>query len=583
MSAQKARLAQLQVVSPCTSDWTQMSGADWKRHCAQCNKSVYDFAQMRQQEVAAIVAAHHGSLCARLTRGADGSLLTYEPPPDSASIKRRTSPVAAAVMAAVLGLSAPVAAQTARPGATAQRAQEDQRAQSKAPPGELVSSLTGIVTDPTGAVVGNAAVTLINTSSGEERLTRSSAEGEYSFAQVASGSYTLNVESPGFRKFQIVDVALTNAQERRLNAELQVGEVVMLGAVVAQPQPLRTLYQRSELIAIVEVGPTTVGDMSWLKTHLLVATLLKGTPPKQGIYLHHVEVDAEEREFVSGDRLLVFLNRRRDERDKLLDGYESSDWGFGIKKLDETTLGAYRARIAELAALLQDGQPASAELIEWLVSCVEDPATRAEGARELAEIVARQPDCQEGADCAPQLDQVTATEAPATSRRHPLLRAKEAELDDTAHLAAALTPEHKQRLGDALFKTAALRESDLPLISLAQQWNDARLAPFLVAQLRRIAPEAPYLAESLIAILAEVMNDVEVKLLADDYAANAVYDDQSLAANEELEEGAVAEAEAEPGEETMTDEEPVDVIAKAQRHARLAKLLALLERKLVPR
>lgn len=583
MPTPKSRFAQLQVISPCTADWTQMSGADNKRHCAQCNKFVYDFAQIRPQEITAIVAAHHGSLCARLTRGADGSLLTYEPMPEAAAINRRAWPVAAAVMAAVLGLAAPTAAQTARPGATIGGAQDGQRAQAKTQPGELTSSINGVVTDPAGAVATNAVITLINRGTGEERKTTSSAEGEYSFAQVAPGSYTLNVESPGFRKLQITDVALTNAQELRLNATLDVGEVVTLGAMIAAPQPLRTLYQRSELIAIVEVGPTIVGGMSWLKTRLHVSTLLKGTPPKQGVYFHHLEVEAAEREFVSGDRLLVFLNRRRGEHNKLLDGYEASDWGFGIKKLDDAALSAYRARIEELTALLQHGQPAPAELIEWFVRCAEDPATRAEGARELAGIVAQQSDCQDGADCAPQPNNLTKAGEPTARPLHPLLRAEEAEADDTAQLAAAFTPMHKQRLSDALFKTEALRESDVPLVTLVQQWNDARLVPFLLAQLRGIAAEAPYLAAPLVTIVAEAMNDDEIKALADDYAANAVYDDEALAVDDEAEDAAALKDQAESDdEETMTNEEPVDVIAKAQRAARLAKILALIERRRAP-
>lgn len=578
MSAQKTRLDQLNISSPCTADWAQMSGDARKRHCAACNKFVYDFAQLSRQEVTAIVAARRGSLCARITRRADGSLLTYEPSPNLPLANRRTTPVAAAVMSALLGLSAPGVAQTALPGAAIQLEHDAQRAQSKPRPGELTSSINGVVADPAGAVVANAAIMLINMSTGEERKTRSSGEGEYSFPQVPSGSYRLNFESPGFRKLQITDVALTNAQELRLDANLQVG--VIMGEMVARPQPLRTLYQRSELIAIAEVGNTIVGDMSWLKTRLHVSTLLKGTVPKQGVYIHHIEVDAEEREFVRGDRLLVFLNRRRDERDKLLDGYEASDWGFGIKKLDDSALSAYRARIEELAALLQHGQPTQAELVEWLVRCAEDPSTREEGARDLAEIVARLPECEEGADCAPQPNSAAEAETPAAHPVPPLARPDKDAADDPVQLTAA----HKQRLADALFRTEVLNEQDLPLVTLVQRWNDARMVPFLVAQLRRIAAEAPPLAESLVAIIVEAMNDEELKLLADDYSANAIYSDESLTTNEEREDMEFAAATAEPDdEEVTTNEEPVDVIAKAQRAARLAKLLSRIERKLTPR
>lgn len=587
MSAQKTRLDQLNVSSPCTADWAQMSGDDRKRHCAKCNKFVYDFAHLSRQEVTAIVAAQRGSLCARITRRADGSLLTYEPLPDLPLANRRSAPVAAAVMSAILGLGAPGVAQTALPGAAIQLEQDAQRAQSKPQPGELVSSISGTVTDPAGAVVPNTDITLTNTDTGEERKTRSSAEGEYSFPQVPPGSYTLSFESPGFRKLQMTEVALTNAQELRLNASLQVqaGVEVTVGMTVARPQPLRTLYQRSELIAIAEVGASVVAEKGnetqLLKTRLRISTLLKGEVPKRGVHIYHWEVGSEPGEFVSGDRLLVFLKRRRDEREKLQDGYESSDWSFGIKKLDDATLSAYRARIEELQALMQRGQPAQAELVEWLVRCAEDPATRTEGVQELAEIVASLQEGQKEADSASSANSATEAEAPAARSAHPLVRASEAESEDTAQLAAALTPAHKQRLADALFITEVLSESDVSLVALVQNWNDARLVPFLVAQLRRIAPEAPPLAESLLMIIAEAMKDEELKKLADEYVENIAYSDEALTDDEQTEEAEAVEAAAD-SEEAAPDEEPVDVVAKAQRAARLARLLALIEQKLAP-
>jgi hypothetical protein len=65
----------------------------------------------------------------------------------------------------------------------------------------LVSGdLTGTVTDPTGAVVPNATVTLKNSATGATRTTTSSGSGAYRFSLLPPGSYTVSATAPGFSK-----------------------------------------------------------------------------------------------------------------------------------------------------------------------------------------------------------------------------------------------------------------------------------------------------------------------------------------------------------------------------------------------
>jgi vitamin B12 transporter len=59
-------------------------------------------------------------------------------------------------------------------------------------------AISGRVTDPQGAVVGNAVVTL-NPSSTASRVTSTDAAGMFSFGEVAPGLYVLQIESPGFQ------------------------------------------------------------------------------------------------------------------------------------------------------------------------------------------------------------------------------------------------------------------------------------------------------------------------------------------------------------------------------------------------
>ncbi len=64
-----------------------------------------------------------------------------------------------------------------------------------------VASLSGVVEDPTGAVIPNATVTLSNAASGAEIVLKSNASGAFTFAAVPSGDYALLVNEAGFNAY----------------------------------------------------------------------------------------------------------------------------------------------------------------------------------------------------------------------------------------------------------------------------------------------------------------------------------------------------------------------------------------------
>jgi Carboxypeptidase regulatory-like domain len=87
----------------------------------------------------------------------------------------------------------------------------------------LFATLTGVVTDASGAVVPNANVKLRNADSGDERTTVTNNQGYFTFASVAVGSYDVTVEAPGFQGFKTTGIALGGGEKRNVNASLQVG------------------------------------------------------------------------------------------------------------------------------------------------------------------------------------------------------------------------------------------------------------------------------------------------------------------------------------------------------------------------
>lgn len=86
-------------------------------------------------------------------------------------------------------------------------------------------SLSGNVTDPTGALLPNAEVTLKNPANGEEVKTISNAEGEFVFPSLAIGNYALSVEAKGFKRIVIQSVIIEVATPARVSVALAVGEI----------------------------------------------------------------------------------------------------------------------------------------------------------------------------------------------------------------------------------------------------------------------------------------------------------------------------------------------------------------------
>lgn len=87
------------------------------------------------------------------------------------------------------------------------------------------ATLTGTITDPTGAVVAAAKVTAVNTANNFESTTESNAEGLWRITFLRPGTYRITVESTGFKRFVRDGVELRIGSTLPINAVLEVGTV----------------------------------------------------------------------------------------------------------------------------------------------------------------------------------------------------------------------------------------------------------------------------------------------------------------------------------------------------------------------
>jgi hypothetical protein len=104
-------LDRVQIASPCTARWEEMSGDERKRLCAECNLHVHNIADLTRDEAEALLQRSFnpdGSskgirFCGRLFRRADGTILTQDCPQGLARL-REASRRAFARVAMALGL-----------------------------------------------------------------------------------------------------------------------------------------------------------------------------------------------------------------------------------------------------------------------------------------------------------------------------------------------------------------------------------------------------------------------------------------------------------------------------------------------
>ena len=90
--------------------------------------------------------------------------------------------------------------------------------------GQGTASIVGTVTDPSGAAVPNAKITITNTDTGIVRPTTTNATGNYAARELAIGRYTVRVELPGFKAYEQTGITLNVNDTVRADAALQVGE-----------------------------------------------------------------------------------------------------------------------------------------------------------------------------------------------------------------------------------------------------------------------------------------------------------------------------------------------------------------------
>jgi hypothetical protein len=84
--------------------------------------------------------------------------------------------------------------------------------------GQTTAQLSGVVTDPTGAIVPGATVTLVNEATQDSRVVVTNGAGLYSFPALLPSSYTLKVTAKGFEPKDLTGIILHAGDQRAVPA-----------------------------------------------------------------------------------------------------------------------------------------------------------------------------------------------------------------------------------------------------------------------------------------------------------------------------------------------------------------------------
>jgi hypothetical protein len=111
------------------------------------------------------------------------------------------------------------------------------------------ATITGLITDASGAVVPNANITITQNATGQKRETISNSSGTYRFANVGIGTYTLTVVAKGFQNYSKTGIVVNVAATVEADAALAVGSQTQTVTVAADALQVQT--ETSEVSTLI--------------------------------------------------------------------------------------------------------------------------------------------------------------------------------------------------------------------------------------------------------------------------------------------------------------------------------------------
>lgn len=165
------------------------------------------------------------------------------------------------------------------------------------------ATLGGSVTDPTGAAIPAAKLTLTNNATGFSTTLNSDSSGEYNITNIPPGTYTLTVTATGFQSKIQSGVELVMNQHARLNVTLPVGNAQQTVTVTGETSTID--YSTPTLEGTI--APETLQNFPMVisgapRSSVTVATLMPGVTTGASGNAYNARINGG---LVTGDEALV--------------------------------------------------------------------------------------------------------------------------------------------------------------------------------------------------------------------------------------------------------------------------------------
>jgi Carboxypeptidase regulatory-like domain/TonB dependent receptor len=144
-------------------------------------------------------------------------------------------------------------------------------------------TILGVVTDPSGAAVPEANITITNALTGTTRTLQTGSDGAYRANALAVGAYSIRVSHDGFKTTDLPGMALAVSQEAVVNVALQVGTAQQTVEVTAAAEEVNTTNATlGTLVNEQKVQDLPLNGRSFIDLTLLQPGVQQGNPSASG-------------------------------------------------------------------------------------------------------------------------------------------------------------------------------------------------------------------------------------------------------------------------------------------------------------
>lgn len=143
----------------------------------------------------------------------------------------------------------------------------------------IFGSIVGTVSDPSGAVLPKANITITNLSTGEKRSAETDVQGNYAILSLPRGEYSVDIDAPGFKHFSRRPIDVVVDQVARVNVNMEVGNQTEQVIVNTAPPIMQT--DSASLGQAIEVQAVQSMPLNGRNVLNLVA-LVPGVVPQGG-------------------------------------------------------------------------------------------------------------------------------------------------------------------------------------------------------------------------------------------------------------------------------------------------------------